>query len=134
MDDILDLELENIDKIIAKIDSDPEPFDIKRTERELWVKIKDKAIQGRRTGIGITGEGDMLAALGLQYGSDVAIDFSEEVHKTLALNVYKSSVRLAIDRGAFPIFDFEKEKNNPFINRLFAIDPELEEEMKTWQT
>ena len=130
MDDILDLELENIDKIIAKIDSDPEPFDIKRTERELWVKIKDKAIQGRRTGIGITGEGDMLAALGLQYGSDVAIDFSEEVHKTLALNVYKSSVRLAIDRGAFPIFDFEKEKNNPFINRLFAIDPELEEEMK----
>lgn len=130
MDDILDLELENIDKIIAKIDSDPEPFDIKRTERELWVKIKDKAIQGRRTGIGITGEGDMLAALGLQYGSDAAIDFSEEVHKTLALNVYKSSVRLAIDRGAFPIFDFEKEKNNPFINRLFAIDPELEEEMK----
>lgn len=130
MDDILDLELENIDKILAKIDSDPEPFDIKRTERELWVKIKDKAIQGRRTGIGITGEGDMLAALGLQYGSDVAIDFSEEVHKTLALNVYKSSVRLAIDRGAFPIFDFEKEKNNPFINRLFAIDPELEEEMK----
>ena len=130
MDDILDLELENIDKIIAKIDSDPEPFDIKRTERELWVKIKDKAIQGRRTGIGITGEGDMLAALGLQYGSDVAIDFSEEVHKTLALNVYKSSVRLAIDRGAFPIFDFEKEKNNPFINRLFAIDPALEDEMK----
>lgn len=130
MDDILDLELENIDKILAKIDSDPEPFEIKRTERELWVKIKDKAIQGRRTGIGITGEGDMLAALGLQYGSDVAIDFSEEVHKTLALNVYKSSVRLAIDRGAFPIFDFEKEKNNPFINRLFAIDPELEEEMK----
>ncbi|MDI6832673.1 MAG: adenosylcobalamin-dependent ribonucleoside-diphosphate reductase, partial [Bacteroidales bacterium] len=130
MDDILDLELENIDKIIAKIDSDPEPFDIKRTERELWVKIKDKAIQGRRTGIGITGEGDMLAALGLQYGSDAAIDFSEEIHKTLALNVYKSSVRLAIDRGAFPIFDFEKEKNNPFINRLFAIDPELEEEMK----
>lgn len=130
MDDILDLELEKIDQIIAKIDADPEPFDIKRTERELWVKIKDKAIQGRRTGIGITGEGDMLAALGLQYGSDAAIDFSEEVHKTLAINVYKSSVRLAIDRGAFPIFDFEKEKNNPFINRLFAIDPELEDEMK----
>lgn len=130
MDDILDLELEKIDQIIDKIDADPEPFDIKRTERELWVKIKDKAIQGRRTGIGITGEGDMLAALDLQYGSDEAIDFSEEVHKTLAINVYKSSVRLAIDRGAFPIFDFEKEKNNPFINRLFAIDPELEEEMK----
>ncbi len=130
MDDILDLELEKIDQIIAKIDADPEPFDIKRTERELWVKIKDKAIQGRRTGIGITGEGDMLAALGLQYGSDAAIDFSEEVHKTLALNVYKSSVRLATERGAFPIFDFEKEKNNPFINRLFAIDPELEDEMK----
>ncbi|HNW20496.1 MAG: Ribonucleoside-diphosphate reductase NrdZ [Bacteroidetes bacterium ADurb.Bin035] len=130
MDDILDLELEKIDQIIAKIDADPEPFDIKRTERELWVKIKDKAIQGRRTGIGITGEGDMLAALGLQYGSDAAIDFSEEVHKTLAINVYKSSVRLAIDRGAFPIFDFEKEKNNPFINRLFAIDPALEDEMK----
>ena len=130
MDDILDLELEKIDQIIAKIDADPEPFDIKRTERELWVKIKDKAIQGRRTGIGITGEGDMLAALGLQYGSDAAIDFSEEVHKTLAINVYKSSVRLSIDRGAFPIFDFEKEKNNPFINRLFAIDPALEDEMK----
>jgi ribonucleoside-diphosphate reductase alpha chain len=129
MDDILDLELEKIDQIIAKIDADPEPFDIKRTERELWVKIKEKAIQGRRTGIGITGEGDMLAALGLQYGSDEAIDFSEEVHKTLAINVYKSSVRLADERGAFPIFDIEKEKNNPFLNRLFSLDPELKEEM-----
>jgi ribonucleoside-diphosphate reductase alpha chain len=129
MDDILDLELEKIDQIIAKIDADPEPFDIKRTERELWVKIKEKAIQGRRTGIGITGEGDMLAALGLQYGSDEAIDFSEEVHKTLAINVYKSSVRLADERGAFPIFNIEKEKNNPFLNRLFSLDPELKEEM-----
>lgn len=129
MDDILDLELEKIDKIIAKIDADPEPPEIKRTERELWVKIKEKAIQGRRTGIGITGEGDMLAALALQYGSDSAIDFSEEVHKTLALEVYKSSVKLAVERGPFPIFDFKKEKDNPFLDRLFSIHPNLESEM-----
>ena len=129
MDDIVDLEIEKINQILNKIDNDPEPLDIKITEKTLWNKIKEKAIQGRRIGIGITGEGDMLAALGLQYGSDEAIDFSEEVHKTLAINVYKSSVRLANERGAFPIFDIEKEKNNPFINRLFAIDPELKEEM-----
>ena len=129
MDDIVDLEIEKINQILNKIDNDPEPLDIKITEKTLWNKIKEKAIQGRRIGIGITGEGDMLAALGLQYGSDEAIDFSEEVHKTLAINVYKSSVRLANERGAFPIFDIEKEKNNPFINRLFFIDPELKEEM-----
>jgi ribonucleoside-diphosphate reductase alpha chain len=129
MDDIIDLELEQIDKILEKINNDPENHVIRRTETELWEKIREKAIQGRRTGIGITAEGDMLAALGYRYGTDEAIDFSIKVHKTLALNVYRSSVHLAAERGPFPIYDFDKEKNNPFVNRLFDADPELKKEM-----
>lgn len=125
MDDIIDLELEQIDKIIEKIQQDPEANDIRRTELELWEKIKDKAVKGRRTGIGITAEGDMLAALGYRYGTNEAISFSIDVHKTLAVNVYKSSATLAGERGAFPVFDMKREKSNPFIQRLFAEDAEL---------
>ncbi|HRQ28575.1 MAG TPA: adenosylcobalamin-dependent ribonucleoside-diphosphate reductase [Saprospiraceae bacterium] len=130
MDDIIDLELEQIDKIIEKIDLDPEDKDIRRTELELWQKIKDKALKGRRTGIGITAEGDMLAALGYRYGTDEAISFSIDVHKTLAVNVYKASSTLAGERGAFPIYDVEKEINNPFMQRLFAADHGLRTEME----
>ena len=129
MDDIVDLEIEKIDQILNKIDNDPEPTDIKITEKTLWSRIKEKAIQGRRIGIGITGEGDMLAAMNLQYGSDDAIDFSENVHKFLAINAYKSSVSLAKERGSFLIFDFNKEKDNPFLNRLFSADPLLKDDM-----
>ncbi len=129
MDDIIDLELEKIDAILQKIDSDPESEEVKRTERQLWEKIRIKAIQGRRTGIGITAEGDMLAALNLRYGSDNAIDFSVKVHKTLALEVYRSSVNTAKERGPFPIYDTNREKENPFINRLKEADPELYKEM-----
>jgi len=129
MDDIIDLELEKIDAIIEKIDADPESEEIKAVERNLWVNIRNKAVEGRRTGVGITGEGDMLAGLGLRYGSDDAIDFSVEVHKTLALAAYSSSVDLAAERGAFPIYDTEREKNNPFIQRLRNADPDLYERM-----
>ena len=125
MDDIIDLELEKIDAILAKIASDPESDDVKRTERELWEKIYKKSGEGRRTGVGITAEGDMLAAMGLRYGTEEANDFSELVHKTLALNAYRSSVTMARERGAFSIYDTEREKNNPFINRLKDADPEL---------
>ncbi len=130
MDDIIDLELEKIDGILEKINADPETEEIKRVEKNLWLNIRKKAEEGRRTGIGITGEGDMLAALGLRYGSDIATDFSVEVHKSLAVSAYKSSVELAKERGAFPIFDAEKEKNNPFIQRLAEADAEMYEEMK----
>ncbi|MFO8000948.1 MAG: adenosylcobalamin-dependent ribonucleoside-diphosphate reductase [Marinilabilia sp.] len=130
MDDIIDLELEKIDGILAKINADPEEEEIKRVEKNLWLNIRKKAEEGRRTGIGITGEGDMLAALGLRYGSDIATDFSEEVHKTLALGAYASSVKLAAERGPFPIFDAEKEKDNPFIQRLAEAEPEMYGEMK----
>jgi ribonucleoside-diphosphate reductase alpha chain len=129
MDDIIDLELEKIDAIQAKIDTDPEDEEIKAVERNLWSKIRQKAIQGRRTGIGITAEGDMLAALGLQYGSDNGIDFAVEVQKTLAIEAYRSSVHLARERGPFPIFDAQREKNNPFINRIKDEDQELYNEM-----
>jgi ribonucleoside-diphosphate reductase alpha chain len=132
MDDIIDLELEKIDAILRKIDSDPESDEVKYTERRLWEKIRHKAIQGRRTGIGITGEGDMLAALNLTYGSAEAIEFSVKVHKTLALEAYRSSVNTAKERGPFPIYDPEREKNNPFINRIKEADPELYEEMKKY--
>ena len=123
MDDIIDLELEMIDRIIAKIESDPENVDVKRTELELWEKIKHKSSLGRRTGVGTTAEGDMLAALGLTYGTPEAVYFSEQVHKTVAIEAYRSSVNMAKERGAFEIYDTEKEKNNPFINRLipFAV-------------
>lgn len=129
MDDIIDLELEQIDKILEKIEKDPESEEIKRTEKELWLKIKDKAETGRRTGIGITAEGDMLAALGYTYGSDEAIEFSEKVHSTLALNSYRSSVKMAEERGAFKIYDSKREENNPFINRLKEMDPEWYQKM-----
>ena len=118
MDDIIDLELEKIDGILKKVNEDPEDEETKRIERKLWENIKEKCLQGRRTGIGITAEGDMLAALNVRYGSDSAIDFSVEIHKLLAVEVYRSSVELARDRGAFPIYDAEREKNNPFILRL----------------
>ena len=131
MDDIIDLEIEKIDRIIAKIDGDPEPGKIRSVERELWEKIRKTCVEGRRTGLGITAEGDMLAALGLPYGSDKAIDFSVKVHRTLALSAYRSSVKLARERGAFKIYDPVKEKDNPFINRLGEADPRLLLEMKT---
>ena len=129
MDDIIDLELEKIDAIQAKIDRDPEDEEIKAVERNLWSKIRQKAIQGRRTGIGITAEGDMLAALGLQYGSDNGIDFAVEVQKTLAVEAYRSSVNLARERGPFPIFDAQREKSNPFINRIKGEDETLYNDM-----
>ena len=125
MDDIIDLELEKIDAILQKIAEDPEHEEVKRTEKNLWLNIQIKANEGRRTGIGITAEGDMLAALGLRYGSDEGSDFSVEVHKTIALEAYRASVIAAKERGPFAIFDAEREKNNPFILRLKEADPEL---------
>lgn len=132
MDDIIDLELEKIDAIIKKIDMDPESLDIKRVERELWMNIRRKATEGRRTGVGITGEGDMLAALNLRYGSDNATDFSVEVHKSLALAAYSASVDLAAERGAFPIYSTERERNNPFIKRIKDADADLYERMSRY--
>ncbi len=129
MDDIIDLEMEKIDKIIDKIDSDPETNEVKQTELHLWQKIRRKTLLGRRTGVGTTGEGDMLAALGLRYGTAEATDFSEKVHKELALAAYRSSVELAKERGAFEIFDAERERHNPYINRLREADPELYDDM-----
>lgn len=125
MDDIIDLEMEKIETIIAKIEADPETDEVKETELNLWKKIKDKTSQGRRTGVGTTAEGDMIAAMGLTYGTEVATKFSFEVHKTLALAAYRSSVMLASERGAFPVFDYKREVNNPFMNRLKEADPEL---------
>lgn len=125
MDDIIDLELEKVDAIIAKIDADPQSDEVKAVEKNLWLNIKRKAIEGRRTGIGITAEGDMLAALGIKYGSQEGIDFSVEIHKTVALEAYRASVYAAKERGAFKIFDSEKEKNNPFILRLKEADEKL---------
>lgn len=129
MDDIIDLEMEKIDKILEKIDSDPETEEVKSTERNLWLKIKTKTAKGRRTGVGTTAEGDMLAALGLRYGTTEATDFSEKVHKALALAAYNSSVNMAEERGAFEVFDAEREKNNPYILRLKEADPALYERM-----
>ncbi len=129
MDDIVDLEVEKVDAILEKIDADPESDEIKTVERRLWEKIREKSIQGRRTGIGITAEGDMLAALGLRYGSKDAINFSTEVHKLLALEVYRSSVDLAEQRGAFPIYETKREKGNPFIDRIKENAPGVYEKM-----
>lgn len=125
MDDIVDLELEKIDKILEKIISDPEDEDIKLTEINLWKKIRQMAVDGRRTGLGITGEGDMLAGLNLRYGSDEGTDFAEEVHKVLKLEAYRSSVKMAKERGAFPIYSAEKENNNPFLLRIKEEDYQL---------
>lgn len=129
MDDIIDLEMEKIETIIAKIEADPETDEVKATELNLWKKIKDKTSQGRRTGVGTTAEGDMIAAMGLTYGTEEATKFSVEVHKTLALAAYRSSVMLASERGAFPVFNYKRESNNPFMNRLKEADPELYELM-----
>ena len=129
MDDIIDLEIEKIDVILSKIKADPEDDEIKHVERNLWLNIRRKATEGRRTGVGITAEGDMLAALGLCYGSDIATDFAEEVHKSLALAAYSMSVDLAMQRGQFPLYNTEREKNNPFIKRIKETDPQLYERM-----
>ena len=129
MDDIIDLELEKIDEILNKIESDPEPDSIKGTEKDLWLKIRKTCEEGRRTGIGITAEGDMLASLGLRYGTAEATEFATKVHKELALSVYRSSVELAKERGPFAIYDAEREKDNPFIQRIAQADPALYKDM-----
>ena len=130
MDDIIDLEMEKIDKIIEKIDSDPETIEVRGPERHLWEKIKRKTLMGRRTGVGTTAEGDMLAALGLKYGTEEATAFSEKVHKALALAAYNSSADMAAERGAFEVFDFNREVNNPYLRRLYQADPALEEKIR----
>jgi len=132
MDDIIDLEIEKIDRILDKIEADPESKEVKRIELNLWENIKRKSIEGRRTGIGITAEGDMLAALNLRYGSDEAITFSTEVHKLLAIEAYRSSIDLAKNRGAFPIFNYEREANNPFVSRIREAAPDVIEDMKKY--
>ncbi|HOH24693.1 MAG TPA: adenosylcobalamin-dependent ribonucleoside-diphosphate reductase, partial [Bacteroidales bacterium] len=132
MDDIIDLEMEKIDRILEKIDSDPEDPEIKRAERILWEKIKAKTAQGRRTGVGTTAEGDMLAALNLRYGTEEASDFSEKIHRLVAIEAYRSSINLAKERGAFSIYNYEREENNPYIKRLFNEAPELKEDMKAY--
>ena len=129
MDDIVDLEIEKVDAILSKIASDPEDDEVKRTERNLWLNIREKCTQGRRTGIGITAEGDMLAALGKRYASDEAIAFSTEIQKLLAYNAYRSSVNLAEERGKFPMYDAKREENNPFIKRMRALDEDLYQKM-----
>lgn len=129
MDDIIDLELEKVDAILDKIHEDPETDEVKGVEIRLWEKIKQKAKEGRRTGVGITAEGDMLAALGLRYGSDEAIDFAVDIQKTLAVEAYRASVYLAKDRGSFKIYDTRREENNPFIKRLKEADPDMYVEM-----
>ncbi|MBR4367175.1 MAG: adenosylcobalamin-dependent ribonucleoside-diphosphate reductase [Bacteroidaceae bacterium] len=132
MDDIIDLELEKIELIMQKVDSDPQSEEVKRAERHLWEKIYDKSSKGRRTGVGITAEGDMIAAMGLTYGTPEATYFSTEVHKNVALEAYRSSVNMAKERGSFAIYDAEREKLNPFINRLRSVDSALYEEMKKY--
>ncbi|MFA5068418.1 MAG: adenosylcobalamin-dependent ribonucleoside-diphosphate reductase, partial [Candidatus Izemoplasmatales bacterium] len=129
IDDLIDLEIEKIDSILNKINNDPEPEEIKRVEKQMWIQIKNKAEIGRRSGLGITAEGDMLAALNLIYGTDDAIDFAVEVQKTLKLEAYRSSVNMAKERGAFKIWEAEKEKNNPFLQRIKDEDEELYKEM-----
>lgn len=130
MDDIIDLEAEKIERILEKIETDPETEEVKATERNLWHKIRTKTLKGRRTGVGTTGEGDMIAAMGLRYGTSEATDFSVSVHRALALAAYGSSVNMAKERGAFEVFDAERERNNPYINRLAAEEPEMVEEMR----
>lgn len=132
MDDIIDLELEKIDTIIEKIDQDPEEAEVKRIERNLWIEIRKKADEGRRTGVGITAEGDMLAALNIRYGSEEGNKFSEKIHKTLALAAYRSSVEMAKERGAFAIYDAKRELNNPFALRIKEADPELYNDMQEY--
>ncbi len=130
MDDIVDLEIEKIDRILDKIERDPEDEELKRVERNLWQNIRRKGLEGRRTGLGITAEGDMLAALGIRYGSEKGTNFSVQVHQTLAVEAYRSSVEMAAERGAFPVYDFNRESENPMIQRLGKADPELIDAMK----
>ncbi len=132
MDDIIDLEMEKIEKILEKIKSDPETQEVKLTETNLWNKIRTKTLKGRRTGVGTTGEGDMIAAMGLRYGTHEATEFSVSVHRALALAAYGSSVQMAKERGAFEIYDAKREENNPYINRIREADPKLYEEMKKY--
>ena len=132
MDDIVDLELEKIDQIMQKVESDPQSDEVKGAEYHLWEKIKKKSSLGRRTGVGITAEGDMIAAMMLRYGTQEATDFSVNVHRTLALAAYGSSVQMAKERGAFDIYDANREKNNPFILRIKEADPKLYKEMKQY--
>ena len=129
MDDIIDLELEKVEQIIAKIDADPEEADIRYVESNLWKKVREMALKGRRTGLGITAEGDMIAALGMRYGSDEAVAFAVEVQKTLAVEAYRASVKMAAERGAFPVYAAAREKDNPMIARIREADPELYAEM-----
>lgn len=129
LDDIIDLEMEKIDTIIAKIESDPETDEVKDAELKLWKKIRNKTLKGRRTGCGTTGEGDMIAALGMRYGTKEATDLSVRVHRELALAYYRASVDMAEERGAFEIYDAEREKDNPYIARIREADPELYERM-----
>ena len=129
MDDIIDLEIEKIEKILAKIATDPEDNIVKRTEYELWEKIMHKTLKGRRTGVGVTAEGDMLAALGLRYGTEEATEFSEKVHSVIAVEAYRSSVQMAKERGAFEVYDAKREENNPFVARIKAQDEALYQEM-----
>ena len=130
MDDIIDLEIETIDRILQKIENDPEPMEIKQGEKVLWQKIKDRAEQGRRTGTGITGLGDCLAALNITYGTRESIKLTEEVYKNFTLNCYRASVDLAAERGSFPVFSYEKEKEHQFIKQVMELDPELEKKFK----
>ncbi len=132
MDDIIDLEMEKIEKILDKIKSDPETDEVKATEMNLWNKIRTKTLKGRRTGVGTTGEGDMIAAMGLRYGTPEATEFSVSVHRALALAAYGSSVQMAKERGAFEIYDAKREENNPYISRIREADPALYEEMKKY--
>ncbi len=129
MDDIIDLEMEKIDLILSKIDSDPEPEEVKGPERNLWLKIKEKTLRGRRTGLGTTAEGDMIAAMGLRYGTPEATDFSDSVHRAVALAAYTESVEMAAQRGAFEVYDTAREANNPYIRRIAEADPGLYEKM-----
>ena len=129
MDDIIDLEIEKIEKILEKIKSDPEDNIVKRTEYELWDKIMNKTLRGRRTGVGVTAEGDMLAALGLRYGTEEATEFSEEVHSVIAVEAYRSSVEMAKERGAFEVYDAKREASNPFVARIKSKDAALYEDM-----
>ncbi len=130
MDDIIDLEMEKIDLILSKIDLDPEPEEVKGPERNLWHKIKEKTLRGRRTGLGTTAEGDMIAAMGLRYGTPEATAFSESVHRAVALAAYTESVEMAAQRGAFEVYDAAREASNPYIQRLAQADPALYERMK----
>src|SRR5690606_13365711 len=132
MDDMIDLELEKINKILEKIEKDPEKAQYKLVEKNLWLKIKEKCENGRRTGLGITGLGDMLAALGIQYGADAAIMITGKVQSTLTVEAYRSSVNMAKERGAFPIYKTEREQEHPFIDRIESKDPELVKEMRKY--